>query len=33
MLGVNDKNTSFLNVNNLSITIKPIGCPNNTNEP
>ena len=32
MLGVNAGNNSYLNAENLSITIKPINCPNTTNE-
>ena len=32
MLGSNDNNINFFTSPNLSITIKPIDCPNNTNE-
>ena len=32
MLGSNDNNITFFTSPNLSITIKPIDCPNNTNE-
>ena len=32
MLGANAENNSYLNAENLSITIKPINCSNITNE-